>query len=263
MSARFAAAAAALGVMTLVLAGCQPVQVGSDPSNPDQLEVLTGWTSGTDRAGLLALFDEFERQHPDIAIIDSSVKGGAGSAARAALEQRLEAGNPPDTFLTSAGASLSDYVGAGQIRDLSGVLSPKDLAAYPPALLSLLTIDGALYAAPASVNRENLVWTNNVVLRSAGLDPADPPQTIDGWLADLQTMRSAGVEFPLAIGRDWTQVLLFESVLIAELGGEDYREWLRLSTGTPSFSTSQTQPTEPVQDLPRLSGSLKATRRTS
>ena len=60
------------------------------------------------------------------------------------------------------------------------------------------------------------------MLESAGLDPADPARDLDDWIDDLQTLQDAGVEHPLALGTDWTQLQLFENVLIADLGPDAY-----------------------------------------
>jgi glucose/mannose transport system substrate-binding protein len=46
---------------------------------------------------------------------------------------------------------------------------------------------------------------------------------MDAWIADLQKLRDSGVEYPLALGNDWTQVQLFENVLVSDLGAVLYQ----------------------------------------
>src|SRR5262249_50743396 len=156
----------------------------------------------------------FETQYPGIEFIIASVAGGAGSNAKAALASRLAADNPPDTFQAPAGAGLTHYIEAGQLQDLSGFFNDHRLThVLPESLTQRLTVDGKIYSAPSNIHRANVVWANTAVLESAGIDPSTPPADLDAWIVDLQTLQAAGVEHPLALGTDWTQLQLFENVL--------------------------------------------------
>ncbi|CAN5524720.1 extracellular solute-binding protein [soil metagenome] len=221
-----ASAFAAAALLSLVLGGCVAApDGGSDPNNPDQVEVFSGWTTITDRAGFDALIDVFGSQNPDIDLIDASVAGGGGSAARAALTARLESGNPPDTFLATAGAGLTDYVESNQLQDLTGFYEQHQLdAVYRDTFLDLLRVDGKIYSVPVDIRRANIVWTNSTLLRRAGVDPAVGRTTIRYWLADLNRLRDSGIDYPLALGEDWTEVQLFENVLIADFGPVVYKD---------------------------------------
>ena len=68
-----------------------------------------------------------------------------------------------------------------------------------------------------------MLWANTDLLTDAGVDPAVAPANIDAWIADLEKVRESGVEYPLALGNDWTQVQLFENVLVADLGAVLYQ----------------------------------------
>ena len=84
-----------------------------------------------------------------------------------------------------------------------------------------LTVDGAIYSVPSNIHRNNVVWASVSVLKAAGLDPAKPAQTIDAWISDMEKIKAAGYT-PITMGMAWTQMGLFESVLIADLGAEKY-----------------------------------------
>jgi glucose/mannose transport system substrate-binding protein len=58
-----------------------------------ELEVFSWWTSGGEAAALDALFQAYSAQYPDVEIINATVAGGGGSAARGVLQSRL-AGAP-------------------------------------------------------------------------------------------------------------------------------------------------------------------------
>ncbi len=214
------AGAAALG---LVLTGCSTGGGTPDPGNADQVEVFTWWASGSEKVGLDALVTVFNEQYPNVEFINASVAGGAGSNAKAALASRLEANDPPDTFQAHAGAELTDYINAGQLQDLSSFYAETGLNdVFPKSLLERLTVDGAIYSVPSNIHRANVVWVNTSVLKDAGIDATKAPADMDAWIADLQKLKTSGVETPLSLGTEWTQMQLLENVLIADLGADGY-----------------------------------------
>lgn len=226
MRPRSAALTAAVVAISLALGGCADfgASAGSDPNNPNQVEAITWWASGTEKTALYDLVAVFKQENPELHFIDASVRGGGGAKARQAIAARLEAGNPPDTFQTAAGAGLTDYVAAGDLQDLTDLYADNGLPdVYRAALLELLSVDGRIYSVPSGIHRVNVLWANNNVLREAGVDPSVAPANIDAWLADLEKVRQSGVEYPLALANDWTQVQLFENVLIADLGAVLYQ----------------------------------------
>ncbi|CAN5401067.1 extracellular solute-binding protein [soil metagenome] len=232
MNSRFTAAVAAIAALGLALTGCSAAGSGSDPNNPNQLEAFTWWVAGSEKVGIDALVGQFATQYPGIEFINASVAGGAGSNAKAALTARLEADNPPDTFQAHAGAELTDYIEAGQLQDLSQFYADNGLTdVFPPSLIDRLTFDGKIYSVPSNIHRANVVWANTSVLQSAGIDPTTPPASMSEWIDDLQTLKDAGVEAPLALGTDWTQLQLFENVLIADLGPDAYSGLWNGTTG--------------------------------
>ena len=54
-----------------------------------KLEVFSWWTSGGEAAALNALFNTYKNQYPSVGIINATVAGGSGSAARPVLQTRL------------------------------------------------------------------------------------------------------------------------------------------------------------------------------
>lgn len=224
MRARVTAVVAAVAALALVLTGCQGGDTGSDPNNPNQVEAITWWASGVEKTALYELVDEFQAENPDLQFIDASVRGTGGAKARQSIAARLDAGNPPDTFQAAAGAGLTDYVAAGQLQDLTAFYAEHGLTdVYRAALLELLSVDGKIYSVPSDIHRVNVLWSNNSLLEGAGIDPSVAPANIDAWIADLTRVRDSGVEYPLALGNGLTQVQLFESVLISDLGAVLYQ----------------------------------------
>jgi len=214
---------AGVALAGLALAGCSPASDGADSGSADQVEVFTWWASGSEKVGLDALVSVFNEQYPDVKFDNAAVAGGAGSNAKAALASRLEASNPPDTFQAHAGAELTDYIAADQLQDLSSFYEENGLnEAFPATLIEQLTSDGKIYSVPSNIHRANVTWVNVEVLKSAGIDPNVAPADMDAWIADLTKLKKSGVDTPLALGTEWTQMQLLENVLIADLGAEGY-----------------------------------------
>jgi glucose/mannose transport system substrate-binding protein len=214
---------AGLVTAALALAGCGGGDEagGGGETESTEVEVFTWWTEGGEKAGLDGLVEVFSEQYPDLEFVNGAVAGGAGSNAKSVLASRLQAEDPPDTFQGHAGGELLDYIRAGQIEPLTDLYEEEGWTdVFPADVLDRLTVDGEIYSVPVNVHRANVVWANPTVLADAGI--SDVPTSIDDWIADLETLRAGGMEAPLAIATDWTQVHLLETVLLADLGPDGY-----------------------------------------
>lgn len=185
--------------------------------------VFTWWAEGSEKDGLAALEKLFVEKFPKDKFVNLAVAGGAGSNAKAKLAADLQNNNPPESFQGHAGAELMDYIDAEQILPVNDVITALGgEKVFPKSLLDLLTVDGDIYSVPSNVHRSNVVWVNPETLKKASLS-ADAPANLDAWIADMEKLKAAGVETPLSIATAaWTQVHLFESILLSELGTDDY-----------------------------------------
>ncbi|MCW2142811.1 carbohydrate ABC transporter substrate-binding protein, CUT1 family [Actinoplanes cyaneus] len=192
-----------------------------DPPPPSTVEVFSWWAEGGEKAGLDALVARFGTDCPGQRFENGAVAGGAGVNAKQALTERMVRHDPPDTFQAHAGAELLDYIDAGQVEDLTAYYADWGLRDVLPArLIDDLTVRDKIYSVPADIHRANVVWTNPSVLAGAGI--TTPPKDLPAFLGDLAKLKAAGVEAPLALGRDWTQLMLLESVLITDLGADRF-----------------------------------------
>jgi glucose/mannose transport system substrate-binding protein len=189
-------------------------------TTPSEVEVFTWWADGGEKAGLDGLVSQFNTDCSNFTFVNGAIAGGAGANAKQVLASRLTQSDPPDTFQAHAGAELNDYIAAGQIEDLSALYQEWGLTnAFPQGLIANLTVDGKIYSVPANIHRANVLWSNKTVLASAGI--TQDATTLDAFFADLEKLKAKGVT-PLALGRDWTQLMLFESVLISDLGAAKF-----------------------------------------
>jgi len=189
---------------------------GFGKSSANQLEVFSWWTGGGEAHGLQALIKIWNKQHPTVPFKNETVAGGAGSNAKAVLAQRLASHKPPDSFQGHAGAELLDYIKAGQVEPIDFIYKQYGFnKIMPKQLIQQITYKGHLYSVPVNIHRANILWYNPAVLRKAGISGA--PKSWNDFISDLKKAKSAGV-IPLALGEQWTQKHLLETVMIATLG---------------------------------------------
>ena len=190
---------------------------GTDES---QVEVFSWWTGGGEAAGLAAMEEVFNTEYPDIEFVNAAVAGGAGTNARAVLATRLQSGDPPDTWQGHAGQELiGTYVAGGQIEPLNDLYEAEGwLDVMPETLIPLISQDGDIYSVPVNIHRANVMWYNPAILDANGVAV---PTTVAEWLSAMETLQAAGVT-PLALGEQWTQMHLLETVLLGSLGSAAY-----------------------------------------
>ena len=206
-------------VAILLLALIGTVVAQDAPSG--ELEIFSWWAGGGEAAGLEALIAEFNEQYPDVEVVNSAVSGGSGVNARAVLATRMQAGDPPGTFQIHAGSALNDiWVSADAMEPVTFIFEENGwLETYPEGLIDLISQDGEIYAVPVNIHRSNVMWYVPANLEEWGVTvPADWDEFLT---TTCPTLQEAGI-VPLSVGTTWTQVHLWESVALAELGVEGY-----------------------------------------
>jgi glucose/mannose transport system substrate-binding protein len=241
-------AVAAAGIAVVLAAGACGNSGGGGSSGSKNVEVFTWWADGGEKAGLDGLVNQFKTDCSQFSFVNGAVAGGAGANAKQVLASRLQQGQPPDTFQAHAGAELTDYINAGQIEDLSAQYKEWGLTeAFPKGLIDSLTVGGKIYSVPANIHRANVLWANKTVLSGAGV--TDIPKTLPDFFAALDKLKAKGVQTPLALGKDWTQQMLFEAVLISDLGADKFTG---LWSGKTDWSGSDV--TQGINDYKKLLG---------
>lgn len=213
---------ALVGAVALALA--LPAASAAGPSSVStakagcELQVFSWWTGGGEAAGLAKLIAIWNKTHKTCQFKNETVAGGAGTNAKAVLAQRLAANNPPDSFQGHAGKELLDYIKAGQIVPIDSIYKTQGFGkVMPKSLLSQISYKGHLYSVPVNIHRANVLWYNPKVLAQAGI--AGAPSTWAQFVADLKTIKEKLPNVtPLALGEQWTQKHLFETILISTLG---------------------------------------------
>ena len=209
-------------VLTLMLAPVSPSAAGEK-----KLEVFSWWTSGGEAAALDALFRTYQNQHPGIEIINATVAGGGGSAARPVLQTRLAGGNPPDTWQTHPGWELlGQYVDPGYCEPVTELYKSDGWdTAFPKALvIDMMTKDRKIYAVLAGIHRGNVLWYNKKLIDKNGIKIGDK-MTFDEFFAACDKLKAAGIP-ALGVGDSgiWASAQLFENTLLGVIGSKGWTD---------------------------------------
>ena len=191
-----------------------------------KLEVFSWWTSGGEATALDALFNTYERQYPGTGILNATVAGGAGSAARPVLQARLAAGNPPDTWQSHPGWELlGQYVESNYCEPITELYQSEGWdKVLPKALVNLITRDGNAYAVLAGVHRGNVLWYNTKLLAKNGIKIGNK-MTFREFFAACDKLKAAGTP-ALGVGDSgiWASAHLFENTLLGVIGPQGWTD---------------------------------------
>jgi glucose/mannose transport system substrate-binding protein len=203
-----------------------------------KLEVFSWWTSGSEAAALNALFNTYQKQYPGTGILNATVAGGAGFAARPVLQARLTAGNPPDTWQSHPGWELLDqYVEPNYCEPITDLYQSEGWdKVLPKALLDMITRDGKAYAVLAGVHRGNVLWYNKKLLATNGIKVGHK-MTFGEFFAACDRLKAAGTP-PLGVGDSgiWASAHLFENTLLGVIGPQG---WADLFSGKMKWDDSK------------------------
>jgi len=218
-----------LMIAPLLLAGCG----GSEKAGSGKLEIYSWWTAGGEADGLAEMFKIYSGKYPDVEIVNATVAGGAGSAAKAVLATRMGASDPPDSFQVHAGHELIDsWVKADKMEPVTQIFKDNGwMDKYPQGVIDILSYNGEIWSVPVNIHRSNVLWYNTQIFADNGLTA---PKTFDEFFAAADKLQAAGIT-PLALGDNgiWAATHLFESVLLGAMGPEKYNG---LWTGTTDWN---------------------------
>jgi len=219
------------------MAGALPACGGGDEEATDTepqgtLEVFSWWVQGGEGAAFDALVAEFNNQYPKVNVVNAALENAEQS--RMIFQERMTAGDPPDTFQSGAAAGLFQWVGDGDaatskllnLEPLAGAQGWKN--SFSEEVRSLVTLNDRMWAVPVNVHRINAVLYNPTVLASVGEDAEFG--SLDEMIAACELLDADGIKC-LSIGAagGWTQTMWFmDGIFPAAAGDAEYtRSFLR------------------------------------
>ncbi|WP_342504835.1 ABC transporter substrate-binding protein [Sporosarcina sp. FSL K6-2383] len=214
----------------------KPKDTSADKGEESSVEIFSWWTGAGEEDGLLALISLFNELHPEIKIENAAVAGGAGTNAKAVLATRMQGNDPPSTFQVHGGEELNkSWVAADKMAPLNDLYEANGwMDKFPDALIEMVSNGDNIYSVPVNVHRGNVIFYNMEVFKEHGIEV---PTTLDEFFAVADKLQAAGV-VPLSLGdkESWEATQIFENVLAAELGRDDY---LKLFAGEIDFTDAR------------------------
>ena len=201
--------------------------VTAEAADKDKLEVFSWWTSAGEAVALNGLFNVYKKQDPGVEIVNATIAGGGGSAARPVLQTRLAASDPPDSWQTHPGWELlGQYVEPGYCEPITELYKSDGWdKAFPKELVAnLMAKDRQIYAVPAGIHRGNVLWYNTKLLEKYGIKVGNK-LTFDEFFAACDKLKAAGIP-ALGVGDSgiWASAQLFENTLLGVIGSKGWTD---------------------------------------
>jgi raffinose/stachyose/melibiose transport system substrate-binding protein len=157
---------------------------------------------------------QYEADHPNVTI---NVTVLENEAFKSKLTTTMQGGKVPDIFQSWGGGTLKEQADAGLVQDITEPTKPW-IGDLNPAGVGLYQIDGKQYGVPFNLGMVG-VWYRKSLFEKAGID--GPPATWDEFLADVQTLKDAGIT-PLAVGeKDKWPGMFWWANLSLRIAGKD------------------------------------------
>ena len=188
------------------------------------LEIYHWWTSGGEKAAIDALVGVFEKEYPDVTVIQSPVTGGAGFTMLPVIKSLVLAGEAPDAFQMHAGYEGKPYFDANLLEQIDYLWTSELKEAIPDVVESMNMFDGHYYSMPVNIHRDNIVWYSTKVLEDHGINP----NHLTNWTAFFAAcakLKAEGVTNPISMGETWTAAHAFEQIS-ASIGIDYYEDWV-------------------------------------
>ncbi|WP_407572831.1 ABC transporter substrate-binding protein [Deinococcus altitudinis] len=187
-----------------------------------KLEIFSWW-SGIEAPALDALVKLYQATYPGVNVDNATVTGGAGTNAKAILKTRMLNGDAPDSFQAHAGQELTGtWVVSNRMEDLSSLYKSEGWnTKFPKAVIDLLSHKGGIYSVPVDVHRSNVMWYVPATLKKYGVTA---PTSWGEMLKACTVLKAKGMVAPLAMGENWTQQMVWESVAVGILGPKGWND---------------------------------------
>ena len=157
---------------------------------------------------------QYMADHPNVKINITVLEN---EAFKSKLTTSMQGGKVPDIFQSWGGGTLKEQVDAGLVTD---VTQPTQawIGDLNPAAVGLYKVEDKQYGVPFNLGMVG-VWYRKSLFEKAGID--GPPATWDEFLADIKTLKDAGIT-PLAVGeKDKWPGMFWWANLSLRIAGKD------------------------------------------
>lgn len=189
-------AVGALVLSMAMLTGISACSSGDSSSESNGKTVITFWhnsTTGEGKAYWEKVAKAFEKKHSTVDIRIQTIQNeDLDGKLQTALQDEKSA---PDIFLARGGQKTKDMADAGQLMDLTNLISDNVRTNHAAALKGV-TFDKKVYAVPMTTQPEGF-WYSKDLFKKAGISKV--PTTINDLYSVVRKLKAAGIS-PIALG---------------------------------------------------------------
>ncbi|WP_248241598.1 ABC transporter substrate-binding protein [Microbacterium kunmingense] len=192
-ASRITAGAVSLLAGALVLSACSGGGGGESADGSVQMTLWQNSTTGPGQEFWTNAIEAFEEENPGVTIEMQSVQN---EDLDGLLQTALNAGDPPDIFLQRGGGKMADMVNAGQLKDLTDLISDDVRAEIPEGSFAAETYQDSVWAMPLSVLPGGF-WYSEDAFAAAGIE--ETPTSIADLESAVEAIKGTGIA-PIALG---------------------------------------------------------------
>ncbi|MDR1824494.1 MAG: extracellular solute-binding protein [Bifidobacteriaceae bacterium] len=168
---------------------------GSDVSSDEQV-TLTIWHVQTSEAGV-AFFEEtaalYTAEHPNVTF---NIQPIQNEDLDGKLQTALNSGDAPDVFSQRGGGKMRDMVDAGQLLDLTDLITDTTKEQLGEGIFEAIAYQGKVWNMPESIQPGG-IWYSKDLFEQAGI--TETPTTLEELNAVIEKLKAAGIT-PIALG---------------------------------------------------------------
>jgi raffinose/stachyose/melibiose transport system substrate-binding protein len=227
-------------IAAFMLSACGPAATTVAPTLPPATATapkpvtVEWWHISTQDPGKTlwqTMANEYMAAHPNVKINITVLEN---EAFKTKLTTVMQGGTPPDIFQSWGGGTMNDQATAGLLLDITSYLDADGGAwrsTFAPGALAVYAMNGKNYGVPWDMGMVGW-WYNKDLFTQAKI--AQPPTTWTELLADVKTLKAAGIT-PIALGEkdSWTGMHIW-SYLATRLCGQ--KGFLAAANRTGSFT---------------------------
>ncbi|RHP29074.1 ABC transporter substrate-binding protein [Lachnotalea sp. AF33-28] len=207
---RLTAILSSILLVVMLVSGCSetknaPTQDGSTVSQPQGKVELKAWMRGSGNESTATIVtDEFNEKQSDIKV-NYEVYGDNYTDV---VKLAFASNEMPDYFSVATIGDLKQYVDAGYLAPLDDYISDEFREKINPSALAQYTYDGKVYGIADSARFIRLYY-NRDLFEKSGLDPNQPPKTLEEMLTFAKQITEAGkgeyfgFGLPIKSGSTW------------------------------------------------------------
>ena len=187
------AGSSALLLAGLALSACSADGGGGSSDGSVSMTLWQNSTTGPGQEFWDQTIADFEKENPGVTIEAQAIQN---EDLDGKLQTALNSGDAPDVFLQRGGGKMAAMVAAGQLMDLTSVISDDAKSEIPEGSFSANSLDDKIYAMPVAVLPGGIFYSQDL-FDDAGITEA--PTTMDDLDDAVSALKDSGVQ-PIALG---------------------------------------------------------------